>query len=292
MCEFDSASTYLSSIWCLYQGEDCQSPLIKDPRTQQGSLLTIDLFYDSSQFIMSHKSKRKRLSYHSEASLLPPNVLAPPPAPVSSPSKMLCARKYKFSFWLNFCFFFLSSWLPLKTREQSKWPGFPPNAWPAFAGRRAGEGARILEQAALTPTTGCFVQAVPLLRNQASPPRSSRQCASIRPHLVCMSTAAGRGEVAFLKRFRGSGNATWLDSQVPGSLCPNGICRCGDDHGMPGPWGGVYFLGIAQICSLLSSWWNLEGVMNQTDASRPLNWTIRKLCHAAFLPSVRLLKVL
>ncbi|XP_036063577.1 transient receptor potential cation channel subfamily M member 3 isoform X23 [Onychomys torridus] len=59
---------------------------------------------------------------------------------------------------------------------------------------------------------------------------------------------------------------------------------------MPGPWGAVYFLGIAQICSLLSSWWNLEGVMNQTDASRPLNWTIRKLCHAAFLPSVRLLK--
>ncbi|XP_031799527.1 transient receptor potential cation channel subfamily M member 3 isoform X1 [Sarcophilus harrisii] len=30
--------------------------------------------------------------------------------------------------------------------------------------------------------------------------------------------------------------------------------------------------------------------MNQTDAHRPLNWTIRKLCHAAFLPSVRLLK--
>ncbi|XP_063996623.1 transient receptor potential cation channel subfamily M member 3 [Pogoniulus pusillus] len=30
--------------------------------------------------------------------------------------------------------------------------------------------------------------------------------------------------------------------------------------------------------------------MNQTDTPRPLNWTIRKLCHAAFLPSVRLLK--
>ncbi|XP_053322585.1 transient receptor potential cation channel subfamily M member 3 isoform X3 [Spea bombifrons] len=30
--------------------------------------------------------------------------------------------------------------------------------------------------------------------------------------------------------------------------------------------------------------------MSQTDAPRPLNWTIRKLCHAAFLPSVRLLK--
>ncbi|KAM9446241.1 transient receptor potential cation channel subfamily M member 3 isoform 1-T1 [Clarias gariepinus] len=28
----------------------------------------------------------------------------------------------------------------------------------------------------------------------------------------------------------------------------------------------------------------------QLDAPRPLNWTIRKLCHAAFLPSVRLLK--
>lgn len=31
--------------------------------------------------------------------------------------------------------------------------------------------------------------------------------------------------------------------------------------------------------------------MNQLDAPRPINWTIRKLCHAAFLPSVRLLKV-
>ncbi|XP_060546528.1 transient receptor potential cation channel subfamily M member 3 isoform X5 [Pantherophis guttatus] len=30
--------------------------------------------------------------------------------------------------------------------------------------------------------------------------------------------------------------------------------------------------------------------MSQSDAPRPLNWTIRKLCHAAFLPSVRLLK--
>ncbi|XP_043920309.1 transient receptor potential cation channel subfamily M member 3 isoform X3 [Protopterus annectens] len=30
--------------------------------------------------------------------------------------------------------------------------------------------------------------------------------------------------------------------------------------------------------------------MNQSDAPRPINWTIRKLCHAAFLPSVRLLK--
>jgi hypothetical protein len=241
---------------------------------------------------MSHKSKRKHLSYHSEASLLPPGVLAPPPAPVSSPSKMLCAKKYKFSFWVHFCSFLLSSWLPPKTREQSKWPGFPPNAWPVFA-----EGEQERERAFWSRLLWLRPQAV-LCRLSLSfeikhpPPRSSRQRASIRPHLVCMSTAAGRGEVAFLRRFRGSGNATWLDSQVPGSLCPNGICRCGDDHGMPGPWGTVYFLGTAQICSFLSSRWNLEGVMNQTDASRPLNWTIRKLCHAAFLPSVRLLKVL
>uniref|UniRef100_A0A669F5T2 Transient receptor potential cation channel subfamily M member 3 n=1 Tax=Oreochromis niloticus TaxID=8128 RepID=A0A669F5T2_ORENI len=34
----------------------------------------------------------------------------------------------------------------------------------------------------------------------------------------------------------------------------------------------------------------LVDTMNQLDAPRPLNWTIRKLCHAAFLPSVRLLK--
>uniref|UniRef100_A0A8D3A4T4 Transient receptor potential cation channel subfamily M member 3 n=1 Tax=Scophthalmus maximus TaxID=52904 RepID=A0A8D3A4T4_SCOMX len=40
-------------------------------------------------------------------------------------------------------------------------------------------------------------------------------------------------------------------------------------------------------CVLFSSW---MGTMNQLDAPRPLNWTIRKLCHAAFLPSVRLLK--
>ncbi|XP_070446542.1 transient receptor potential cation channel subfamily M member 3 isoform X16 [Equus przewalskii] len=59
---------------------------------------------------------------------------------------------------------------------------------------------------------------------------------------------------------------------------------------MPGPSGTVHFLGIAEVCSFWFSRWNLEGVMNQTDAPRPLNWTIRKLCHAAFLPSVRLLK--
>uniref|UniRef100_A0A8D1V9S7 Transient receptor potential cation channel subfamily M member 3 n=1 Tax=Sus scrofa TaxID=9823 RepID=A0A8D1V9S7_PIG len=59
---------------------------------------------------------------------------------------------------------------------------------------------------------------------------------------------------------------------------------------MPGPWGTVCFLGTAQVCDFWFSRWNLEGVMNQTDAPRPLNWTIRKLCHAAFLPSVRLLK--
>ncbi|XP_053779763.1 transient receptor potential cation channel subfamily M member 3 isoform X9 [Desmodus rotundus] len=59
---------------------------------------------------------------------------------------------------------------------------------------------------------------------------------------------------------------------------------------MPGAWGTIYFLGIAQVCSFCFFRWNFEGVMNQTDAPRPLNWTIRKLCHAAFLPSVRLLK--
>ncbi|XP_060009425.1 transient receptor potential cation channel subfamily M member 3 isoform X8 [Lagenorhynchus albirostris] len=59
---------------------------------------------------------------------------------------------------------------------------------------------------------------------------------------------------------------------------------------MPGLWGTVYFLGTAQVCGFWFSRWNLDGVMNQTDAPRPLNWTIRKLCHAAFLPSVRLLK--
>lgn len=89
---------------------------------------------------MSHKSKRKRLSYHSEASFLPPSVPAPPPAPVSSPSKMLCARKYKF-FWLHFCSFLLSSWLPLKTREQSKWPGSPPQRLTCVRWEESGRGS-------------------------------------------------------------------------------------------------------------------------------------------------------
>ncbi|XP_051875162.1 transient receptor potential cation channel subfamily M member 3 isoform X2 [Pristis pectinata] len=33
-----------------------------------------------------------------------------------------------------------------------------------------------------------------------------------------------------------------------------------------------------------------KDMTSHTEAPRPLNWTIRKLCHAAFLPSVRLLK--
>lgn len=76
---------------------------------------------------MSHKSKRKHLSYHSEASLLPPGVLAPPPAPVSSPSKMLCARKYKFSFWVHFLFHFtLLLAPPQKQESKANGSGSPP----------------------------------------------------------------------------------------------------------------------------------------------------------------------
>uniref|UniRef100_A0A671XX41 Transient receptor potential cation channel subfamily M member 3 n=1 Tax=Sparus aurata TaxID=8175 RepID=A0A671XX41_SPAAU len=55
----------------------------------------------------------------------------------------------------------------------------------------------------------------------------------------------------------------------------------------PSAWGSKGFKVVAVVVDCFS----VEvGTMNQLDAPRPLNWTIRKLCHAAFLPSVRLLK--
>ena len=92
--------------------------------------------------MMSYKSKVKCLSYHSEASLL---LLCPSPSPCANfqPSKMLCIRKCKFPVLALLMFPFALFLAPPKPSEQSKWPGFSPNAWPAFTGRRAGEGARI-----------------------------------------------------------------------------------------------------------------------------------------------------
>lgn len=251
----------------------------------------VDPFYNSSQFIVSHKSKVFILSFGG----IPFSfcVLAPPPcASFQSLREMLCTRKCKFPVLALLMFPFALLLAPPQTKWAEQMARVFPQCLTCVYWEESRRGSAHSEQAALTPTAGCSVQAVPLLQNRASPPRSSRQCASIQPRLVCMSTAAGRGEVAFLRRFSGSGSATWLVSQVAGSLCPDGILRCGDDHGMPGLWGTVYFLGTAQVCGFWFSRWNLDGVMNQTDAPRPLNWTIRKLCHAAFLPSVRLLKVL
>lgn len=264
----------------------------KNPRNTTEIPFTIDPFYNSSPFLRSHKSQGECLSYHLEASLLP---LCPSPSPCASfqpPKDALCKKvQVARSGFIDFpsC---SPPGSPPKQARAEQMARVLPQCLTRVHWEESRRGSARSERAALAATTGCFAQAVLLLQNRASPPRSSRQCASVQPHLVCMSTAAGRGEVAFLRRFRGSGNATWLVSQVPASLCPDGICRCGDDHGMPRPRGTVCFLGIAQGCSFWFSRWNLEGVMNQTDAPRPLNWTIRKLCHAAFLPSVRLLKVL
>ena len=137
-----------------------------------------------------------------------PCVRAPPPVPVSSPSKMLCARKCKFPILalLMFpCPLFLA---PPQTERAEQMARVLPQCLPCVYGEESGRGSAHSEQAALTPTTGCFLQAAPLLQNRASASRSSRQCASIQPHLVCTSTAAGRGEVAFSRRFSGSGTAT------------------------------------------------------------------------------------
>ncbi|CAB1449121.1 unnamed protein product [Pleuronectes platessa] len=54
-------------------------------------------------------------------------------------------------------------------------------------------------------------------------------------------------------------------------------------------WGSID-PGAAKSCRAPVAAPRRVGTMNQLDAPRPINWTIRKLCHAAFLPSVRLLK--
>lgn len=221
----------------------------------------MDPFDNSSEFIpSSHPSKGKCWSSPSEASLLPPRPRPSPCASFQPLQDALCKKVQVPPCWPYGCSLSLSPWLPHpQTKGAEQMARVLPQCLPSALGEESGRGSEHSEQAALTPTTGCFPEAAPLLPNPASPPRSSGRCASIQPHLVCTSTAAGRGEVAFSGRFSGSGNATWLVSQVPGSLCPNGICRCGDDHGKPGSWGAVCFLGIAQVCRFCVSWWNCEG---------------------------------
>lgn len=198
---------------------------------------------------------------------------------------MLCIRKYKFPVLALLMFPLLSSWLPPNQVSRANGPGFSPNAWPAFTGRRAG-GAHS-RQAALTPTTGCSVRAVPLLQNHASLPEAA---GSVPPFSHIWYAWARQGEGGgFLKKVQWL-NATWLVSWNCRKLCPDGI------QVWRWPWdarvvGDRLFSGIAQVCGFWFSWWNLEGVMNQTDALDP--WTGPSgSCAAAFLPSVRLLKVL
>uniref|UniRef100_A0A8B9VG91 Transient receptor potential cation channel subfamily M member 3 n=1 Tax=Anas zonorhyncha TaxID=75864 RepID=A0A8B9VG91_9AVES len=93
-----------------------------------------------------------------------------------------------------------------------------------------------------------------------------------------MSTAVPTQEPAALLRRLGGAARPAQPSVLPapGAPCP------GD---APKPGGGRALPALRLISRR-----GPRGVMNQTDAPRPLNWTIRKLCHAAFLPSVRLLK--
>ncbi|XP_038026759.1 transient receptor potential cation channel subfamily M member 3 isoform X3 [Anas platyrhynchos] len=93
-----------------------------------------------------------------------------------------------------------------------------------------------------------------------------------------MSTAVPTQEpAALLRRLGGAARPAQPSAlPAPGAPCP------GD---APKPGGGRALPALRLISRR-----GPRGVMNQTDAPRPLNWTIRKLCHAAFLPSVRLLK--
>lgn len=159
---------------------------------------------------MSHKSKGECLSYHLEASFLP---LCPSPSPCASfqPLKDALCKKVQVarSGFIDFSLL-LPSWLPPSPKQArtEQMARVLPQCLTCVPWEESRRGSAHSEQAALTATTGWFVQAVLLPQNRASPPRSSRHCASIQPRLVCMSTAAGRGEVAFLRRFSGSGNAT------------------------------------------------------------------------------------
>lgn len=112
----------LSSISCVYQGEDRHSQLIKTPEHDKDSFYCSP-FYNSSQFKMSHKSKVKCLSYHSEASLL----LCPSPSPCANfQPQRCCIRKCKFPTFGFIDVPFCSLPGSPKPSEQSKWPGFPP----------------------------------------------------------------------------------------------------------------------------------------------------------------------
>lgn len=148
-------------------------------------------------------------SYHSEASLLPPR---PSPSPCASFQPLhdaLCKKVQVPHSGPIDVLLSLSSWLPHpQTKGAEQMARVLPQCLPRAYGEESGRGSAHSEQAALTPTTGCFPKAAPLLPNRASPPRSGGRCASSQPHLVCTSTAAGRGEVAFSRRFSGSGNAT------------------------------------------------------------------------------------
>lgn len=75
--------------------------------------------------MMSHKSKVKCLSYHSEASLL----LCPSPSPCANfqPSKMLCIRKCKFPVLALLMFPFALFLAPPPNQvSRANGPGFPP----------------------------------------------------------------------------------------------------------------------------------------------------------------------
>lgn len=122
--------------------------------------------------MMSHKSKVKCLSYHSEASLLP---LCSSPSPSASfqPSKMLCIRKCKFPVLALLMFPFALFLAPPQTKWAEQMARVFPQCLTCVYWEESRRGSAHSEQAALTPTTGCSVQAVPLLQTMHPLPEAA-----------------------------------------------------------------------------------------------------------------------
>lgn len=215
---------------------------------------------------MSHKSKVKCLSYHSEASLL--LCPSPSPVPISSP-QMLCIRKCKFPVLALLMFPLLSSCKTPPNRVSDKWLEFSPNAWPAFTGRRAGE-ARIPSRLLWLRATGCSVQANPSPSKPCVPPPKQQA--------VCLHSATfgmhehgcREREVAFLE----GSVAQRHDWSLPSCRKPlpwwnSQVWRWPWDY--RGRGDRLFSRYIAQVCGFWFSGTGIWKLMNQTDAPRP--WT-------------------
>lgn len=181
----------------MHQGKDCQSQLIKtqgrrsDPFPAHRCMIVLNL--------LCRLNPGESTDPAQEASFL--SVLAPPRPRTSFQSlkEAFVQESVSSSFWLHFCSLLPSSWLPPSSQQAKQMAQVPPQCLTCADWEESGSGGAHSGAGCSASTTGCLVQAVPSLKQKR---------ASLQPRLVCMSAAAGRGEVAFSGGCRGSVSAT------------------------------------------------------------------------------------